>query len=419
MDGLLLPALGGLERKKASQGDYGAVERIVDRVSAYDVLKTATELYMMAECGLLPDETLMTQIEKLGTDAGAAPARRASAADRELKKLRAMEGNVQGRNKNDVGKLKSSYLSKLSRTIEVVPYYQLIIERLEDRPLKPDFVTDGAWDYGILRDAATRPPMIELIWSYWHEEGMLRADDGRDARAVPEHEDPGGHDPLAEVRHRSAASAEQPLWGWIQDESDRLTVPRRAYEYDHEYGCRCWAARCRPMRPRRRRSQVPARRSTTCSSVREVFYKQDDDTTVIADGFPVLNALQGGAHAARRGSAQPVRRPAMGRARRDADRAVDAGAPGDARVPRRADHGRLRGAVDGPGRPDEADAAVDDITITHFRDLGVFGEQILLSSGTATGCTGDRPAGRRTGRATGVRRSRCTSTRTAPSPAST
>ena len=67
--------------------------------------------------------------------------------------------------------------------------------------------------------------------------------------------------------------------------------------------------------------------------LRSVFFKQDDDTTVIADGFPVLNALKEVHLLLAAGRAQPVRRPALDGAHRDADAAVAAGAAGVARVP--------------------------------------------------------------------------------------
>ena len=54
MDTVLLKALGKIERRDAQAEDWGAIERLVDRVNAYDVLKTATELFLMAECGLVP-----------------------------------------------------------------------------------------------------------------------------------------------------------------------------------------------------------------------------------------------------------------------------------------------------------------------------------------------------------------------------
>src|SRR5947209_4906617 len=293
MDGLLLPAIGGLERERAGRGDYGAVERIVDRVSAYDVLKTATELYLMAECGLVPDETLMMEVEKLGTDPGASRQRRGAATKRELAKLRATQGDVKGRNDKDVADLRQNYLSRLlggSKPADVLPYYQLIIERLEDRPLKPDFVVDGAWNYGILRDAATRPPMIELIWSYWHEEGMLVQTMAAIARRF-QNRGFGRRDPLATLNLEPLRGVNNLIWGWIQDEGNRLTVPRRAYEYDHQYGLSL-VGRAVPN------IEAADTRSKFLRAFHELlhlcvkFYEQDDDTTVVADPFPILNALK-------------------------------------------------------------------------------------------------------------------------------
>jgi len=378
MDGLLLPALGGLERKRAGQGDYGAVERIVDRVSAYDVLKTATELYLMSECGLLPDETLVKEIEKLGTDANAPAPRRGAAVEREVKKLQALEGNVQARNKQDLELLKKQYLTELKRGIEVVPYYKLIIERLEDRPLKPDFVVDGAYDYGILRDAATRPPMIELLWSYWHEEGMLVQTMAAIARRFQNRGVPGGHDPLANLNIDPLRGVNNLIWGWIQDEGNRLTVPRRAYEYDHQYGLSL-VGRAVP-------NIVAAdSRSKFLRAFHELlhlcvkFYEQDDDTTIHADPFPILNALK------------------------EVHMILGQGAhnqfgdlPWAARVEmliiqwilarpefREFIAGRPMVAYDEPWM-DRVDAVRQmqgwgDTSVMHFRDLAVYGEQILLS----------------------------------------
>ena len=81
------------------------------------------------------------------------------------------------------------------------------------------------------------------------------------------------------------------LWGYIQDEQNRLTVKRRAYEYDHQYGLTLYGKAVPPLRPADSRSKflesVP-QPAASCS----MFYKEDNDTTVIADGFPLLNALK-------------------------------------------------------------------------------------------------------------------------------
>ena len=81
------------------------------------------------------------------------------------------------------------------------------------------------------------------------------------------------------------------LWGYIQDEQHRLNVVRRAYEYDHHYGLRLYGKAVPEMRPADSRSKfIEAFHNLLylCS----VFYKQDDDTTIVSDGFPLLNALR-------------------------------------------------------------------------------------------------------------------------------
>jgi hypothetical protein len=81
------------------------------------------------------------------------------------------------------------------------------------------------------------------------------------------------------------------LWGLVQDQQHRLTTVRRAYEYDHHYGLPLSAKPGPPVRgadPRSRFMQA----FHNLLAVSSVFMKEDDDTTHIADGFPVLNALK-------------------------------------------------------------------------------------------------------------------------------
>ena len=47
---------------------------------------------------------------------------------------------------------------------------------------------------------------------------------------------PGGRDPLAHLEIDPLRPLNGVLWGYIQDEWNRLSVQRRAYEYDHQYG---------------------------------------------------------------------------------------------------------------------------------------------------------------------------------------
>ena len=65
----------------------------------------------------------------------------------------------------------------------------------------------------------------------------------------------------------------------------------RTYEYDHHYGLRIAGKAVPELRTSDGRSQfVEAFHALLHHAA--LFYPQDDDTTVIADGFPVLNALR-------------------------------------------------------------------------------------------------------------------------------
>jgi hypothetical protein len=290
MDQVLLGALGRIEQEQSAAGGWGALERIVDRVNAYDVLKTATELFLMAECGLVPRsdstalETLVKNIDSKDYEKTL------------LYQIKNIPPQAKSRLKKqfgaDVTELRQQYLQRLGSSSQsrVLPYYALIIERLEDLPPKPELVAHAAYDYGILRDAAASPPMIELIWSYWHEQGMLIQSMAAVATRF-QNRRMGTPDPLANLNIDPLRGANNLLWGWIQDEGNRLTVRRRAYEYDHQYGLSLFG---------RAVPQIDAAdsRSNFLRCFHELlglcvkFYEADDDTTVIADPFPVLNALK-------------------------------------------------------------------------------------------------------------------------------
>ena len=79
---------------------------------------------------------------------------------------------------------------------------------------------------------------VELIWSYWHEEGMLVQSLNAICLRFQNKRGPNARDPLANLRLDPLRPLNTLLWGYIQDEHNRLTVARRAYEYDHEYGLR-------------------------------------------------------------------------------------------------------------------------------------------------------------------------------------
>jgi hypothetical protein len=99
------------------------------------------------------------------------------------------------------------------------------------------------------------------------------------------------HDPLAQLDIDPLRPLSNLLWGYIQDEQHRLTVARRAYEYDHHYGMTLEGKAVPALRTADSRSKfLEAFHNLLHAAL--LFYDQDDDTTIKADGFSVLNGLK-------------------------------------------------------------------------------------------------------------------------------
>ncbi|MDM0018911.1 hypothetical protein [Variovorax saccharolyticus] len=177
---------------------------------------------------------------------------------------------------------------------KTLPYLAVIRSKLPDiaiklNPLDVDPERLGQCT-GILQDKLANPCMLELIWSYWHEEGMLVQTMNSIARRF-QNVRSGERDPLANLEIDPLRPLNNVLWGYVQDEQHRLSIVRRNYEYDHHYGLRLEGKAVQRMQAADSRSRfLEAFHNLLryCTS----FFKQDDDTTVKADAFPVLNALK-------------------------------------------------------------------------------------------------------------------------------
>lgn len=188
----------------------------------------------------------------------------------------------------------------------------------------------------------------------------------------------GPQDPLANLELDPLRPLNHLLWGFIQDEQNRLTVQRRAYEYDHHYGINLYGKAVAAFQPADSRSKF-IRAFHDLLHRTHNFYREDSDTTVIADGYVLLNALKEvhlilaeGAHnqfgdlpwTARTEMLMTqwfLARPEMREFLR-----------GRYMVPYREP---WMGGVDAMKKLQ----GWTDTTSTHFRDLAVFGEQIVLS----------------------------------------
>lgn len=234
-----------------------------------------------------------------------------------------------------------------------------------------------AYCEGILKNRMSCPTLLELIWSYWHEEGMLV----QTMNAIIwrfQNRRRGARDPLAGLELDPLRPLNHLLWGFIQDEQHRLSVQRRAYEYDHHYGITLQGKAVRNFQPADSRSKfIKAFHNLLYRA--SIFYQEDADTTVVADGFPLLNAIKEvhlilaeGAHNQFGDLPWTARvemlmtewllaRPEMREFLR-----------GRHMVPYSEP---WMGTVDAMKKVQ----GWSDVTVTNFRDLGVFGEQIVLS----------------------------------------
>jgi hypothetical protein len=360
---------------------------------AYALLKLATDAFLMQEVGVLdPFAVLRAGLVNGRRGEGLLDSQVAlDSLDEQLndptqaEALRVQEERRLGRPLNfaQIKQLRDNYYVALKDEIpapQVLPYLRIIRERLADVPLKPvEALPRNA--YGILRSHLTAPLAVELIWSYWHEEGMLAQTLNailarfQNRRLTSD----GQPDPLARFDIDPLRPLANIFWGWMEDEVHRLTVRRRHFEYEHEYGLKLFGkAIPRLIQPVERRSQfLEAFHNVLLLS--HVFFKEDDDTTVIADGFPVLNAL------------------------RETHLLLAEGAHnqfGDLPSTARAEmlimewllaRPELRDFLGGRVMVPYEEAWMDrvdsmksmqgwtDVSITHFRDMGVFGEQLLLS----------------------------------------
>ncbi|CAN7506722.1 hypothetical protein LJR130_003504 [Variovorax sp. LjRoot130] len=330
---------------------------------AYRAVKAATEAFVMVNCGVL------------------AP-RRPFDEERDLAYLQRRD--LPG----PIGRIEDVFTEDYLVQIlggeagdKTLPYLAVIRSKLPDIAIKlnpidvdPDRVGQCT---GILQDKLANPCLLELIWSYWHEEGMLVQTMNSITRRfqnVRSHE----RDPLANLEIDPLRPLNNVLWGFVQDEQHRLSIVRRNYEYDHHYGLRLEGKAVQRMQAADSRSRFLEafhnllRQCTT-------FYKQDDDTTVKADAFPVLNALKEvhlilsqGAHN------QFGDLPSTARIEMMMEQWILARPEFREFLPT-----RIMTAYPEPWM-DRVDAMKKvqgwtDTSVLHFRNLAIFGEQVLLS----------------------------------------
>jgi hypothetical protein len=346
-------------------------------VDAYNLLKVATEVFLMKNCGVTSSPLLEAKKE-VNKDPSPGAQEDLLAAERFERRMDEDEKlRLEPDEKNETDRqIREEYFRKYATHDGMIPYLDIIRMKLGDVAVR-DREALGYKCYGILREKLVNPCMIELIWSYWHEEGMLVQAVNAITMRFQNRKGPASRDPLADFDLDALRPINNLLWGFVQDEQHRLTVLRRAYEYDHCYGISLHGRAIPAMRTADSRSKFLEAFHHLLHLCCE-FYKQLDDMTVRANGFKVLNGLrevhllltQGGGNqygdlpwTARQEMLMMqwlLARPEM----------------------REFIPGRIMVAYPEPWM-DRVDALKSlqgwtDTSVLHFRELGMYGERILL-----------------------------------------
>jgi len=136
-----------------------------------------------------------------------------------------------------------------------------------------------------------RPMFAELIWSYWHEEGMLVHTVNAIARRFQNKRVISGRDPLLNLSLDPLRPLNNLIWGYIQDSIHRLTIARRSFEYRHQYGITSFVAGNIKSEAAETRSEfIQAFHNLLYKATQ--FYREADNLIKVADSFPLLNALR-------------------------------------------------------------------------------------------------------------------------------
>jgi hypothetical protein len=147
----------------------------------------------------------------------------------------------------------------------------------------------GEFD-GFMQSKLDLPPMMELLWNYWQEEGGLVQGINAITLRFQNRLYPGG-DPLTRCNISYLRPLTNIIWHHVQHEPERLSLARRAYEYDHQYGLRLRGNAVPNMMPADSRTPfIEAFHRVLQEACR--YYQTSMNTTMHADAFPMLNCLR-------------------------------------------------------------------------------------------------------------------------------
>ena len=258
------------EIDRGGNGEHGALltrkyyePGALHGVAAYELLKTATQAFLLLQCGLVIEPNYPFSGERLYQ-----PSEEASRLGAPV----------------PIAEIQQKLVNYLGG--DKLPY----IKRIIDATLVELNGVDNPFCNGYL-NGRINPCMMELIWSYWQEEGMLVQSINAISLRFQNRRGPLENDPLGHFETSPLRVLNNLTWGYIQDENHRLTVLRRAHEYDHHYGLALYGKAVGNLRTADSRSRFLEAYHNLIYLL-TVFYKQADDTTFVPDAFPVLNALR-------------------------------------------------------------------------------------------------------------------------------
>ena len=264
-----------------------SVKRLVSPygLDAWDLVTDATDIFLKHQAGalsdvdylaahqsnILSDDNYLTTDPRLKTPPELPHLDSEVASDREIWELELAR---------ELGR----------RNPRLQTYLERVRTNLAELPLlaAPRFSSDR--ESGIFVDRIQSPLLIELIWSYWMEQGMLvqtmnaialRFQNAGVAELV---------DPLRNLAIDPLRPVANMLWSFVQNEGNRLSVARRAHEYLHAYGLELAGKAVPTLHPVDRRARFLQSFHDLLHAT-SVFFKQHDDLTVKADGFPLLKAI--------------------------------------------------------------------------------------------------------------------------------
>lgn len=265
---------------------------------AYTLVREATEIFLQSQCGVWPTDGLggpADPDDRAGMFRGRE--RRfgneqfepSSAAEEAARRLDRQQSDFTDRK---LEAFWNQYVENVEGGITATtPYMDLILQKLRGVPITTSEAPGNTADpHAILELKLRNPPLIELIWSYWMEQGMLVQ--GINALALRfQNKRTADTDVLARFDVDPLRPLSNLLWGYIQDEHNRLTLARRSYEYDHQYGLRLHGRAVPPLQAADSRSRfLEAFHNLLRECAR--YYRAITNTFIVPDTYPALNALR-------------------------------------------------------------------------------------------------------------------------------